>query len=87
MLNCYICRKDGHYANQCPTKDKGKAPIVNMVIAEVQQVTTWSKAKQSKWHIQEAVRKVGKEWVEEANNNNVTRMLQESNASNVTSDK
>ena len=58
-----------------------------MVTAEVQQVTTHSKAKQSEWDVQEAVRKVGKEWVEEANNNNVTRMLQESNAPNVTSDK
>ena len=44
--NCYICRKDGHYENQCQTRDKGKAPIVNMVVPEIQQVTTRSKGKQ-----------------------------------------
>ena len=45
-----------------------------MVTTYVQQVTTRSKAKQSEWDIQEEVRKVGKEWVEEANSNNVSRM-------------
>ena len=73
--NCYICRKDGHYANQCPTKDKGKAPTVNMVSPAIQQVTTRSKTKQSEWEVQEAVRKAAKEWVEEANKNNAARMI------------
>ena len=72
---CYICRQSGHYANQCPAK--GKGPSVNMVMPEIQQVTTRSKSKQSEWEIQEAVRKATKEWVEEANQNNVTRMLQD----------
>ena len=58
--NCYICRKDGHYANQFPTKDKGKAPTVNMVSPAIQQVTTRSKTKQSEWEVQEAVWKVAK---------------------------
>ena len=71
------CWKDGHYANQCPTKDKGKAPTVNMVSPAIQQVTTRSKTKQSEWEVQEAVRKAAKEWVEEANKNNVARMIQE----------
>ena len=75
--NCYICRKDGHYANQCPTKDKGKAPTVNMVAYAIQQVTTRSKTKQSEWEVQEAVQKAAKEWVEEANRNNVAHMIQE----------
>ena len=70
--NCYIYRKDGHYVNQCPTKEKGKALVENMVIAEVQQVTTRSKAKQFEWDIYEVVCKAAKEWIEEANNNNVT---------------
>ena len=83
ILNCYICRKDGHYENQCPTKDKGKAPTVNMVSPEIQQVTTRSKTKQSKWEIQEAVRKAAKKWVEEANKNNASRMLQEMEEQNV----
>ena len=55
-----------------------------MVTVEVQQVTTWSKTKQSDWEIQEAVRKVAKEWVDEANNNNVTRMLQKNTELNDT---
>mgnify|MGYP000559523662 CR=1 FL=1 len=55
-----------------------------MVTVEVQQVTTWSKTKQSDWEIQEAVRKVAKEWVDEANNNNVSSMLQENTELNIT---
>ena len=73
--NCYICRKEGHYANQCRTKDKGKAPTINMVMPEIQQVTIRSKGKQSEWEVQEVVHKADKEWVEEANNNNATRMM------------
>ena len=45
---------------------------------EIYQVTTRSKGEQSEWEVQEAVRKATKQWVEEANNNNVARMLQES---------
>ena len=74
---CYICRQEGHYANQCPSKGKGKTPAVHMVMPEIQQVTTRSKSKQSEWEIQEVVRKAAKEWVEEANKNNVSRMLQD----------
>ena len=44
---CYICRKDGHYANQYPSKGKGKTPVVNMVMPEIQQVTIRSKSKPS----------------------------------------
>ena len=58
-----------------------------MVTTEVHQVTSHNKTKQSKWDIQEAIRKVVKESVEEANNNNVARMLQESTTLNLTSDK
>ena len=36
----------------------------------LQQVTTRSKGKQLEWEVQEAVRKMAKEWVEEANNSN-----------------
>ena len=81
--NCYICRKDGHYANQCPTKDKGKAPTVNMVSPVIQQVTSRSKTKQLEWEVQEVVRKAAKEWVEEANKNNVACMIQEMEERNV----
>ena len=48
-----------------------------MITPKIQQVTTRSKSKQSEWEIQEVVRKAFKEWVEEANKNNVSRMLQD----------
>ena len=48
-----------------------------MVMSELQQVTTRSKRKQSEWEVQELVRKAAKEWVEEANKNNVSRMVQD----------
>ena len=74
--------------NQCPTKDKGKAPPFNMVTTKIQQVTSRSKTKQSEWEIQEAMCKTAKEWVEESNNNNnVSMMLQESKVPMITSDK
>ena len=58
-----------------------------MVTAEVQQVTMWTKDKQFESEIQEAVRKAAKEWVDEANNNNVARMFRENNEQNITLDK
>ena len=82
-----MCARDGHYANQCPSKDKGKTPTVNMVTTEVQEVITRSKAKRSEWDTQDEVRKAAKEWVEEANNNNVAQMMQENIELIVTSDK
>ena len=54
-----------------------------MVIPEIQQVITRSKGKQSEWEIQEVVRKAAKEWVEEANKNNVFRMLQDNEVNQV----
>ena len=48
-----------------------------MVMPKIQQVTTRSKSKQLEWGMQEAVRRAAKEWVEEANKNNVSRMLQD----------
>ena len=54
-----------------------------MVSPEIQQVTTRSKTKQSEWEVQEAVRKEAKEWVEEANKNNASCMLQEMEEQNV----
>ena len=47
-----------------------------MVVPEVQQVTTRSKGKQLEWEVQEAVRKMAKEWVEDDNSNGA-RMMQE----------
>ena len=45
------------------------------------------KMKQYEWDVQEVVRKAAKQWVDEANNNNVTRMLRESNEHDITIDK
>ena len=50
-----------------------------MVMSELQQVTTRSKAKQSESEVQEAVRKAAKEWVEDANKNNVNLQNQSHN--------
>ena len=50
-----------------------------MVTTELQQATARSKTKQSEWKIQEAVQKAAKEWVDEANNNNVASMPHENN--------
>ena len=84
---CPISILVGRMANHCPTKDKGKTPTVNMVTTEVQEVITRSKAKRSEWDTQDEVRKAAKEWVEEANNNNVAQMMQENIELIVTSDK
>ena len=48
-----------------------------MVMLEIQQMTTRSKGKQSEWEVQEVLRKATKERVEEANQNNVHRMMQD----------
>ena len=39
-------------------KDKGKEPIVNMMVLDIQQVITHIKGKQSEWEGQEAVLKL-----------------------------
>ena len=48
----YYCQQEGHYSSQFSVKINKKQPTVNMVIVEVtnvQQVTTKSKAKTTKW--------------------------------------
>ena len=47
---------------------------VNTITAEVQQVTTRSKAKTADWVEQDEIRKVAKEWVTKANASNVEWM-------------
>ena len=44
-LLCFTCQQPGHYATQCPHKDKGKRPAINTILIEVQQVTTCGKVK------------------------------------------
>ena len=39
-VTCFKCNQLGHYATQCPTTDRGKAPTVNSIMADVQNVTT-----------------------------------------------
>ena len=70
--------------NQCPTKDKGKAPPFNMVTTKIQQVTSRSKTKQSEWEIQEALRKAAKKWVNESYYTDVARMLQDNKEQDIT---
>ena len=43
-VTCFKGNQPGHYATQCPTTNRGKAPAVNNIMVDVQTVTTWSKA-------------------------------------------
>ena len=77
-MHCFNCQEPGHYAPQCPHKHKGKQPAVNIITADVQQVTTRSKAKTAEWEEQDGIRKAAQEWVTKANAANIERMRQES---------
>ena len=76
-VHCFNCQEPGHYAPQCPLKQKGKQPAVNIITADVQQVTTRSKAKTTEWEEQDGIRKAAQEWIAKANATNVARMQQE----------
>ena len=77
-MHCFKCQEPGHYAPQCPHKQKGKQPAINIITADVQQVTTCSKAKTTEWEEQDGIRKVAQEWVTKANATNIERMRRES---------
>ena len=62
---------------ECPHKQKGKQPAVNIITADVQQVTTRSKAKTVEWEEQDGIRKATQEWVGKAVAANVERMRQD----------
>ena len=75
LVICFNCNQPSHSANQCSHNTKGKAPIVNMITVDVQQVTTRSKTSHSsQWDIQDSIRQQATEWVEAANNHNIDRM-------------
>ena len=76
-VHCFNCQEAGHYVAQCPHKQKGKQPAVNIITADVQQVTTRSKAKTVEWDEQDGIRKAAQEWVAKANAANVKRMRQD----------
>ena len=46
-------------------------------MADVQTVTTRSKAQTTQWQVQDEVRQAAKEWIDTANKNNVVRMQTE----------
>ena len=47
-VHCLICQQPRHYATQFPLR-KGKSPIVNTILADIQQVTTRQQAKNADW--------------------------------------
>ena len=70
----FKCNQPGHYATQCPTNDCGKTPVVNSIMADVQQVSTRSKTQSTEWQIQDEVRQATKEWIDNTNKTNFDRM-------------
>ena len=61
--------------------------LTEIDVTIIGDMTTRTKAKQSNGDIHEEVRKAAKERVEEANGNNVSRMLRESTSPIITSNK
>ena len=43
-------------------------------VADIHQVTTRSKGKMAEWEAQEAIRKQATEWIEKANERNITKL-------------
>ena len=76
-VTCFKCNQPGHFATQCPTTNRGKAPVVNSIMADVQHVMTQSKAQATQWQVQDEVRQAVEEWIDTANKNNVVRMQTE----------
>ena len=37
-VTCFNCNQPDHYANQCPNNIRGKAPTLNMITVDVQDV-------------------------------------------------
>ena len=70
-VHCFNFQEPKHYVLQIPHKQRGQLPTVNTITAEVQQVTTRSKAKTVEWEEQHEIRKPAKEWVIKANETNV----------------
>ena len=77
-VHFYNCQEPGHYAPQCPHKQKGKESAVNIITVDVQQVTTRSKAKTTEWEDQDGIRKSTQKWVAKANATSIERMRQDS---------
>ena len=85
--------QNGNLARNCPhPPPKGQLeqpqqePQLKMITPAVQQVTTWSKAKQDLWVEQEAVWLQTKEWVEEANAKQAAEILVKAEAAAELSD-
>ena len=73
-LACFNCNQPRNYTTHCPAIGRSKAPAVNIITAEVQQVTAHSKAQRMQWKVQDEVWQATKDWIEKANNANVDSM-------------
>ena len=76
-VHCFNWQEPGHYAPQCPHKQKGKQLAVNIITVKVQHITTRSKLKKAEWEEQDEIRKAAQEWMAKANAANVERMRQD----------
>ena len=76
-VHCFNWQELGHYAPQCPHKQKGKQLAVNIITVKVQHITTRSKLKKAEWEEQDEIRKAAQEWMAKANEVNVERMHQD----------
>ena len=77
IVICFNCHKPGHYTTRCLENDRGKAPEINTITIEVQQLATRNKPQQFECDVYDEICQAAKVWIDKANNANVERMQTE----------